>query len=336
MSPRRSAFTLIELLVVIAIIAILIALLLPAVQQAREAARRSSCRNHLKQVGLAMHNYHEIHRCFPSGWIEEEPRNQQGCNWGWGALILPLLEQDARYNEMYVGRLSAKQSYIQALDPDGDGVTSRTLMKRPIDVLRCPSDREPKSQKKAIFTKASIGTGSSGNSFEEMAKGNYVAVNSSNRPQFLEGAPGDGGNDRANGAFIMDGKIRVRDVTDGATNTIFVGERIVYIIDASGSSTNCLGVNAFVANAGTGQSSFHSTYSQTSVLAGGEAFINGTADCDRGFSSNHAGGANFLLGDGSVRFLSENIDHNPSTDDVVDSVFESLLGKDDGNPIGKF
>ncbi|MGD9858041.1 MAG: DUF1559 domain-containing protein, partial [Planctomycetaceae bacterium] len=117
MSPlrRRSGFTLIELLVVIAIIAILIALLLPAVQQAREAARRTQCRNNLKQIGLALHNYHDVFLCFPPGYLGTTTncsmiRNRvtppgvtpvvvaQG--WGWGTFILPYLEQTAMYEAM--------------------------------------------------------------------------------------------------------------------------------------------------------------------------------------------------------------------------------------------
>jgi len=89
----KRGFTLIELLVVIAIIAILIALLLPAVQQAREAARRSQCKNNLKQIGLALHNYHDTHRVLPSGWIGVEPgvgaNIEFGSGWGWGTMILP-------------------------------------------------------------------------------------------------------------------------------------------------------------------------------------------------------------------------------------------------------
>src|SRR5438128_1844485 len=94
--PRRRGFTLIELLVVIAIIAILIALLLPAVQQAREAARRTQCRNNLKQIGLALHNYHDTMNTFPmgmSGW----PGTLEGAEWGWGVFIIPYLDQSALY-----------------------------------------------------------------------------------------------------------------------------------------------------------------------------------------------------------------------------------------------
>src|ERR1700722_18327219 len=95
-SPRRAGFTLIELLVVIAIIAILIALLLPAVQAAREAARRTQCRNNLKQIGLAFHNYHDAMRLFPPGYVAGTADiTNTSPGWGWGAMILPFIEQTA-------------------------------------------------------------------------------------------------------------------------------------------------------------------------------------------------------------------------------------------------
>ncbi|WP_339749897.1 DUF1559 domain-containing protein [uncultured Rubinisphaera sp.] len=105
---KRIGFTLIELLVVIAIIAILVALLLPAVQQAREAARRSSCKNNLKQIGLAMHNYHDTHSCFPPGYVDQMGESDEGDaltenQWGWGSQILPFLEQGAVFDVLDVG-----------------------------------------------------------------------------------------------------------------------------------------------------------------------------------------------------------------------------------------
>src|SRR6478609_9116964 len=103
---ERRAFTLIELLVVIAIIAVLIALLLPAVQQAREAARRTQCRNNLKQIGLALHNYHDAYQLFPPGYVDRNgnpdltPDNDLGPGWGWASFILPQLDQGNVYNQI--------------------------------------------------------------------------------------------------------------------------------------------------------------------------------------------------------------------------------------------
>src|ERR1700738_3250325 len=95
-SRALRGFTLIELLVVIAIISVLVALLLPAVQQAREAARRTQCRSNLKQIGLALHNYHELHEALPSGYVGY-PFTSQGSCWGWGTMILPALDQSVLY-----------------------------------------------------------------------------------------------------------------------------------------------------------------------------------------------------------------------------------------------
>src|SRR5687767_15666539 len=106
---RRPGMTLIELLVVIAILALLIALLLPAVQAAREAARRTQCKNNLKQIGLALHNYHDTHLTLPPGYITRFPQDQaatEQSHWGWGAFTLPFLEQAPLYNLLQPGTLS--------------------------------------------------------------------------------------------------------------------------------------------------------------------------------------------------------------------------------------
>lgn len=116
---RRSAFTLIELLVVIAIIAILIALLLPAVQQAREAARRTHCKSNLKQLGIALHNYHESHRTFPPGYVS----GSSPYAYGWGTMLLPYIEQKSLYDSLNFGSVTA-------------------MPQNALVMYQCPSDNE--------------------------------------------------------------------------------------------------------------------------------------------------------------------------------------------------
>src|SRR5581483_3510770 len=133
MSVRRRGFTLIELLVVIAIIAILIGLIMPAVQQAREAARRTQCRNNLKQIGLALHNYHDAHRMFPPGYVDRNgnpnvtPDNDLGPGWGWASFLLPQMDQVPVYSQI---NFSA-----------GVGTGPNTAVSRlALTALQCPSD----------------------------------------------------------------------------------------------------------------------------------------------------------------------------------------------------
>ena len=146
---RRSGirgFTLIELLVVIAIIAILIALLLPAVQQAREAARRTQCKNNLKQIGLAMHNYHDVYLGFPPGYMNTAPYHANGngpisgnySQWVWGAMILPYIDQAPLYSRLQVGDIRLADALTA-----GGPYDSTDLLATPLTAFMCPSDVGP-------------------------------------------------------------------------------------------------------------------------------------------------------------------------------------------------
>ena len=122
----QRAFTLIELLVVIAVISVLVALLLPAVQAAREAARATQCRNNTKQIVLALHNYHDRMNVFPSGWTAEQIKNHHG--WGWGAMILPELEQSALFNAL---------SMAESITSNNN----KPVLKTQVSTYVCPPDR---------------------------------------------------------------------------------------------------------------------------------------------------------------------------------------------------
>ena len=142
MNRKRKGFTLIELLVVIAIIAILVALLLPAVQQAREAARRTQCKNNLKQLGLAFHNYHDVHRTFPPGWINDHTRWQttggasvnshhgnaeDDAQWAWSVFLMPFIDQAPAFNTLGVNDQRADAAVETALTTPG-GATGLCLL----------------------------------------------------------------------------------------------------------------------------------------------------------------------------------------------------------------
>ncbi|MFV1968169.1 MAG: DUF1559 domain-containing protein, partial [Pirellulaceae bacterium] len=143
---KRDGFTLVELLVVIAIIGILVSLLLPAVQAAREAARRMQCKNNVKQIGLAMHNYHDSYKTFPSGYITKTPCDAVGFSWpacilgedgiyGWAALFLPFVEQAPLADLLAVGSVTLDQSLANA--------TTRQALQTPLSSFQCPSSPGP-------------------------------------------------------------------------------------------------------------------------------------------------------------------------------------------------
>lgn len=199
----RKAFTLIELLVVIAIIAVLIALLLPAVQQAREAARRAHCKNNLKQLGIALHNYHSSLDTFPPNLIPGGT-NYAYSKGGWSVLayLTPYLEQTAVYNTMnlnaptYSGSMIADPNNIKAIG---------TV----IPLFLCPSDK---------------GTPvSSGYGVTNMGPTNYCA-NQGTGINTLNGNPSNGSPYNANGVFFADSRIRFADITDGSSNTACMSE----------------------------------------------------------------------------------------------------------------
>ena len=250
-SKSLRGFTAVELLVVVAIVAILIALLLPAVQQSREAARRSQCKNNMKQIGLSMHNYHDTFNTFPPGWIAKNWKPDTGACFGWGTSILPYMDQAPLFNRLDFNR-----------PPEVGELTQEQL-----PVYRCPSD---------IFPGINAVRG-------KFATSNY-AGNYGNK--ILPGSV-DAAKD-ATGLFYCNSNIRLRDVEDGLSSTVMVSER----------------ANSSAAAIWVGVRSNQNGGDNVSPLSE-RARINSIIGA---FSSNHVGGVQVLISDGSVRFVSEQID----------------------------
>ncbi len=220
MSMPRRAFTLIELLVVIAIIGVLIALLLPAVQAAREAARRIQCTNNLKQLGLALHNYHDMHDCFPPGRIWKAgppgptfPTIFSGTpNTPWFVLMLPQFEQQALYNAFNYS-LGAEGFAGPGLAPVAGYFANSTVSATKISTFQCPSDRQMEFQ----ITPQYLGGALSG---PKLTKGNYAV--SWGNTNWRQGTVGS--QTYLKSAFGHDMNINTASIRDGTSSTVFVGE----------------------------------------------------------------------------------------------------------------
>ncbi len=281
--PRRisSAFTLVELLVVIAIIGILIALLLPAVQAAREAARRMQCTNNLKQIGLALHNYHSTYGQFPSGLPEDI---MWDLGWSWSAKILPFIEQPIT--------IDLTRAYNEANHPV-NLPARRTLM----SIYQCPS-ADPNQLVSCV-------RGTPG--YEDAAETNYGAIATSR-------GPGDPGylspfdDQEPTGVLYYHSNTRIRDVTDGTAQTLIVGE---CDLDQDDPEKKTAGPDYFGPN-GEGWIGYYWAYLNLSTVFFGINDSDATY-IDFAVRSHHPGGANFAFTDGHVEFISESINQDVLT-----------------------
>lgn len=312
-SDALHGFTLIELLVVIAIIAVLIALLLPAVQQAREAARRTQCKNNLKQLGVALHNYHDTHGVFPaghmeSGWDGPSYRHQ----FGWLTYLLPFVDQSNVYNQIDFSAVSLTLSAHQnpVFQPAGKTV---------IETFLCPSDPVGKVD-------------------PQWAPTNYMSN---------QGTLCDARDRGGNGVFGHNSWMRIRDITDGTSQTIAAGEVLKGDLNVSTLRDNYIFIRN-LANAGnidSCQAYPPNASDLATVWLGGNPqnnmFSTNRVPNDRRYDcvspsygctnfaarSQHVGGAHLVFADGSVHFISEN---------VSEEVYRSLGTRNGGEVVGEY
>jgi prepilin-type N-terminal cleavage/methylation domain-containing protein/prepilin-type processing-associated H-X9-DG protein len=302
MQGRKSqrGFTLIELLVVIAIIAILIGLLLPAVQKVREAAARMSCSNNLKQLGLALHNYHDQNQKMPPGCATDAAPYGTGGGWGssWKVFILPHIEQDNIFRQW---QFTGNSGYTHA--------TNMPLVNRiTIKSYRCPSSPLPdfyaSSNNNGSIQMMSSYTGVAGSSIDVGAVSTGYGIIS------------------AGGILYASSTVTMTGISDGTSNTILVGEQSNHLRDANnvpipGSYTAITSQGPHGWTMGTGSAAigtanterhFNCSTTLYTINAKGMTNAGGTSHntgMNIPFSSGHSGGANMLMGDGSVRFMSD-------------------------------
>jgi prepilin-type N-terminal cleavage/methylation domain-containing protein/prepilin-type processing-associated H-X9-DG protein len=287
-SPKRAAFTLVELLVVIAIIGVLVALLLPAVQAAREAARRSQCTNNLRQLAIAMHNYHDTHLAFPINYM---PRAASTYSWMQG--VLPYIEQAALYIQIVPGAPTTLTA-------------NATVASTPIKTYRCPSDGLLKN---GMITNASDGGGTkAATNYKANCGANWMWTitntdnarwpNDGNGLQHCDGlmcSNAQGGQPIPVGD-LMKNLTRMASITDGTANTFAIGEAV------------------------PAWSAWSWWYNENAAVATCALPLNYRKGIDRldqfasswqrnySFFSLHPAGANFAMCDASVRFVADNID----------------------------
>ena len=350
---RRSGFTLIELLVVIAIIAVLIALLLPAVQQAREAARRTQCKNNLKQLGLALHNYHDVYTIFPYSSGGTKVGNTNSTDGNWDRLsglvtLLPYIEQANLWNQIAAGGMINGTGPWQPMGPS-PWIAGYPPTQTQINVFRCPSE---------------TGQGGSGVNdgfdFSKMGRTNYgfcLGDTGQNVNQWDAGR-------QCRGMAFYHSSLGLRDCTDGSSNTILMGEIGVSIGDGNRNDiigqvadgvfqgdkgvpwavtkpSACLAQvsgNAYIATANVhslrgnrwddgcpSSSGFQTILPPNSPSCDESGWDAGSGVYSAG--SRHTGGAHVLMGDGAVRFISQNIDAgNSNSPDVYSAGTTSVNG----------
>jgi prepilin-type N-terminal cleavage/methylation domain-containing protein len=281
----RRGFTVIELLIVIAIIAVVCALILPAVQQVREGARQVQCRNNLHQIGLALQSYHAVTRCFPPGWIVETPIAGDSENgWGWLSMLLPEADQRSVYNSI---------NFDNHLQTAGN----ETARLRVIGTFVCPSDHVParvpfflkgteESSLERQVSPSSLGARGSEKVMFEVAGASYIGVFGRRDPDDRTDTIGDG-------VFSLNSRARLADMVDGASHTLVAGERSARRLACTWTGMHPLEEEG-----------------PERVVGFTDHTPNDPGADEAEFSSRHPNGAFFVFGDGSVRFLRNEIDRD--------------------------
>ncbi len=329
---KLRGFTLVELLVVIAIIGILVALLLPAIQAAREAARRTQCGNNLKQLGVAMHNYHDTFNTLPPGFTNDYGRAENYLNqayahhgngtsaqryyasWAWSAYIAPFMELSAQHEILDVNNLTAAESLVNA--------NAREVLATKVEAFRCPSDTGKEINNAGGEYRPADINGQRLNA----ATSNYAGVCDANNARV------DNRQNQCQGVFYVDSDVRFRDVTDGTSSTLMIGERCRERPHARCSRLqNCGAAIMYVV--GASNQLAHDNRSTCGALGSVNRGINWDStvgDCGNlwnaksSFHSLHPGGAQFALVDGSTHFISQDVDL---------TTLRRLGDRRDGNPV---
>jgi len=301
---------------VIAIIAILIGLLLPAVQKVREAAARATCQNNLHQIGLALHNYHGANEAFPPGTVPAGGSIVALPAWGWGVFILPHMEQGNLYTQLN----PTGQSYAAAFK------NSLPALQTPVSTFLCPSDLPGTLGDLNDNRKLNPNTGSATNPLVAIAKSNYV---------------GNGGNSGGDGIFAANSRVKITDITDGTSSTLLVGER-----DRGSAAPNDGRFAGLLAGTDNDASSASAVlgYTEYRMFDGYSGTSIVTNYTNQAYGSQHNGksGANFLLCDGSVRWINKTVpwantlQNSLTPNAVVPLTFNNLGSRADGYPVGDF
>ncbi|QDU64668.1 Type II secretion system protein G precursor [Planctomycetes bacterium Pan216] len=319
MRRSRDGFTLVELLVVIAIIGILVALLLPAVQQAREAARRTSCANKLKQLATALHNYQSTHGFFPPGVVSVRSTSAtQNCvlpfgdgnrsgRAPWSVLVLPFLDEQARHDRFNLDLAFFAQTGTASYDV---AEPNQSEQKRRLPKFECPSDPNANPSNASSNYLGVMGGGAS-------ATAAYDGCNTfGGRRVFFY-----------NGIFFNNSSVGVAQITDGTSRVFLLGEsRYVQLQSGNPGYYSSWAGGIWMQSSSSLYSTLSSTFLSINTFDVNPARVVTNQEVSRAFASHHPGGCHFALADGAVRFINESIDL---------SVYQSLGIRNDDQPIGR-